>query len=180
MNLTENDLLLKVGKVLTRILQGVFGLAGIIVFLLTPIIILLSQGMLSDFVEPAKLPSVAMFPVPGAGILLAMAASLAALSLFFGKMRAIIASVAEGDSFAPENAQRLAAMGWLLLAHEGAAVLVGELRAYLANLVDAQGRHAIDYSPYDLDGVLIVLVLFILARVFHRGAAMRADLEGTV
>ena len=180
MNPAENDLLLTSAKAFARILQGVFALAGGIVLLMAPIIMMMSQGMLADFVDPDNLPSVALFPLPGVGILLAMAVSLAALSLFFGKMHAIIRSVGEGDSFAPENAGRLGAMAWLLLVHEVAAVLVGELRAYLAGLVDGQGSNAITYSPYDLDGMLIVLVLFILARVFRRGAAMRADLEGTV
>ncbi len=45
------------------------------------------------------------------------------------------------------------------------------------------------YSPYkqsfnfdarDLTGILVVLTLFILARVFRQGAALREDLEGTV
>ena len=180
MNPTESDLLLTAAKAFARILQGVFALAGGIVLLMVPIIMLLSQGMLADFVDPKNLPSVAMFPIPGVGILLAMAVSLAALCLFFGKMHAIIRSVAEGDSFAPENAGRLGAMAWLLLVHEIAAVLVGELRAYLAGIVDGPVGNTIDYSPYDLDGLLIVLVLFILARVFRRGAVMRADLEGTV
>ena len=33
---------------------------------------------------------------------------------------------------------------------------------------------------FSLTGVLLALVLFILARVFRHGAAMREDLEGTV
>ena len=35
-------------------------------------------------------------------------------------------------------------------------------------------------ASLDFSGVVMVVVLFILARVFRQGAAMRADLEGTV
>jgi hypothetical protein len=178
------DLLLAFGKALALILQGVCALAGGIVLLLVPIIILLSQGMLPAFGDANDLPIIAKAPLAAAGIALLIAVSLAALFSFFGKMCAIITSVGEGDPFIPENAQRLGAMAWLLLVHEVVAVLVGIVRVHAANLVDGLvdggGRHTIDLSPYDLDGVLLVIVLFILARVFRYGAAMRADLEGTV
>lgn len=86
----------------------------------------------------------------------------------------------KGDPFIPDNARRLEAMAWLLLGVTILAVVVGELRSALANLADPQGAHAIDYSLYDLHSLLIVLILFILARIFRHGAAMREDLEGTV
>ncbi len=177
---SPNDVLLRFGKVLALILQGMCALAGGLFLLLVPIVILISQGMLPGLFDANDLPVVAKSPLPGVTLAVLIAVSLAALFFFFAKMRAIIGSVGEGDPFIPENARRLNAMAWLLLVHEVVAVLVGELRVYIANLADAQGGNAIDYSPYDLDGVLIVIVLFILARVFRHGAAMREDLEGTV
>jgi Zn-dependent protease with chaperone function len=33
---------------------------------------------------------------------------------------------------------------------------------------------------FDFSGIILVVTLFILARVFRQGAEMRADLEGTV
>ena len=180
MNSPGNDLLLLAGKVLALILQALCALAGGTVLLLIPIIILIGQDMLPGFVDPEDFPFAAEFLLPGVGLRSLIAVSLVALFFFFGKMRAIIRSVGEGDPFIPENAQRLNAMAWLLLVHEVAALLVGELRAYTANLADGQGTNSIEYGPYDLDGLLIVIVLFILARVFRHGAAMREDLEGTV
>ena len=59
-------------------------------------------------------------------------------------------------------------------------MIVGELRVFALSLIDPQSKSAFDISPNDLTGFLIVLVLFILARVFRHGAAMREDLEGTV
>jgi hypothetical protein len=175
-----NDALLRFGKVLALIIQGLCALGGAIALLLIPVLILASQNMLpgslgadGSSITGQSLPVVLAIP-------LLMAVSLAALFRFFGKMRTIIVSASEGDPFIPENAGHLNAMGWLLLVHEVVALLVGELRVYTANLVDEQAGNTIEYSPYDLDGVLLVIVLFILARVFRHGAAMREDLQGTV
>ena len=58
-------------------------------------------------------------------------------------------------------------------------MLIGLGRLYLANLT-SEVESSLDWSLYDLDGLFIVLVLFILARIFRHGATMRDDLEGTV
>ncbi len=128
----------------------------------------------SDTIEASPLSVVA--------ICATMALILAALFHFFGKLRAVIVSVGEGDPFTPENARRLNAMAWLFLGVKALAVLVGGLRLYLANLmdIDANGGNSLDFSLYDLDAIVIVIVLFILARIFRHGAAMREDLKGTV
>lgn len=112
-------------------------------------------------------------------MLVMLSAIVAALFAFFGKMRAIVVSVGEGDPFIAENAQRLGSMAWLLLGVEVLTVLVGLVRLYLANLA-SRGGDRLGFSVYDLTGAVMVLVLFILARVFRKGTEMRADLEGTV
>ena len=46
---------------------------------------------------------------------------------------------------------------------------------------DAHDKLKIDTDfGFDGGGILLILILFILARVFRHGAAMREDLEGTV
>ena len=50
---------------------------------------------------------------------------------------------------------------------------------YIAKLFEDHDGVTID-AGLDLSGIVLVVVLFILARVFRHGAAMRADLEGTV
>jgi len=174
------DALLQFGKVIALILQGMCALAGAGFALLVPLLVLLSQGMLPGLSDPNSLPDAAKHPFLGVTIAIVIIANLAAMYLFFGKMRALIESAGKGDPFIPENAQRLNAMAWLLLGATVLAVLIGELRAYLANLAVGSGENAIEYSIYDLQSLLIVLILFILARVFRHGAAMRDDLEGTV
>jgi hypothetical protein len=180
MNHPENDVLLKTGKVIALILQALCVLGGGVFFLVIVIVTLMSQGMLPGLVEAKSLPDVAKYPLLTAGIGLTIMANFAVMFLFFGKMRALIETASKGDPFIPDNALRLNAMAWLLLGSQVLTVIVGELRVFALSLIDPQSKSAFDISPNDLTGFLIVLVLFILARVFRHGAAMREDLEGTV
>jgi hypothetical protein len=67
-------------------------------------------------------------------------------------------------------------MAWLALAIQVVSIGLGPLTYLLSQHfddVDVEGG-------LSLNGVALVLVLFVLARVFRHGAAMREDLEGTV
>ena len=180
MTLAQDDMLLKFGKVIALLLQALCVLGGGVFFVLIVIVALLSQGMLPGLFDANSLPDAAKFPFLTAGIGLTAIANFAVMFLFFGKMRALIASASKGDPFIPDNARRLNAMAWLLLSSQVLTVIVGELRVYVFSLMDPSSESTLDISPSDLAGFLIVLVLFILARVFRHGAAMREDLEGTV
>jgi hypothetical protein len=92
------------------------------------------------------------------------------------QLRRIIDSVGQGEAFAPENAERLANMGWLTVGVEALSVPAGVVAAYVAK--HTHSSH-IDLG-FSLNGILLALVLFILARVFREGARMREELEGTV
>ena len=96
--------------------------------------------------------------------------------LFLRNMRRIIDSVGHGDPFVPINADRLMRMGWLTLAIEAAAIPAAAAAVWIGEHV--REEH-IDFG-ISLTGLLLALVLFILARVFRTGAAMREELEGTV
>ena len=176
-----NDALLTVGKVLALILQGMCALAAGILLLLVPIVILISQDMMTGIVARSDIVSLDASPLAFVFILLLLALTLAAMFRFFGKLRALITSVGEGDPFIPENARHLHAMAWLLLGVEILSLLVGAIRLHLANLANlTEGSDRLDFNLYDLDGILMIIILFILARVFRHGAEMREDLEGTV
>ncbi|OQW74100.1 MAG: hypothetical protein BVN33_08750 [Proteobacteria bacterium ST_bin13] len=179
---SSNDALLLSGKLLAKLLQGASALAGGIVLFFIPVVVLLSHDMLPGLGGANKGGGIEASPVSAVAILTLMSLILAALFQFFGKLRAIIVSAGEGDPFTPENAKRLNVMAWLFLGVKILAVIVGGLRFYVVNLVDkgADNGNWPDFSIYDLDAVLIVIVLFILARIFRHGAAMRADLKGTV
>ncbi|MCL4673299.1 MAG: DUF2975 domain-containing protein [Sphingomonadaceae bacterium] len=117
--------------------------------------------------------------------LVAVALALALAMLFLGvrfllELFGIIDSVGKGDPFQPENGTRLSRMGWLALAAQGVALaLKGVVKVLEPYAIKAGEKITLDFD-LDLAGILLVLILFILARVFRHGAAMRADLEGTV
>ncbi|MEL6541829.1 MAG: DUF2975 domain-containing protein [Pseudomonadota bacterium] len=180
MTLAQDDWLLKFGKVIALTLQALCVLGGGVFLVLIVVVALLSAGMLPGLFDADALPDVAKHPLLTAGVGLTITANFAAMFYFFGKMRALIESASEGDPFIPDNAQRLNAMAWLLLSSQVLTVIAGELRVYFFSLIDPESQSPFDISPNDLAGFLIVLVLFILARVFRHGAAMREDLEGTV
>jgi len=180
MTLAKDDVLLKFGKAIALVLQALCVLGGGVFLLLIVVVALLSQGMLPGLADANSLPDAARYPLLTAGIGLAATANFAVMFVFFGKMRALIDSASKGDPFIPDNARRLNAMAWLLLGSQVLTVIVGELRVFAVSLIDPQSENTFDISPTDLAGFLIILVLFILARVFRHGAAMREDLEGTV
>ena len=85
---------------------------------------------------------------------------------------AIVDTVRVGDPFNLDNARRLEAIAWRVLALEGLRLVV----AAIAAVVWETGRiAAFSFAPW-----LAVLLLFVLAGVFAHGARLRADLEGTV
>ncbi len=112
-------------------------------------------------------------------VLLGVAALMALAIWFFWLLLKIIDSVGEGDPFAPANAERLNRMAWISLGGYFATWPLGALMVWLGEIARKAGENV----DVDLDiggGLLLSLVLFILARVFRHGAAMRDDLEGTV
>jgi hypothetical protein len=116
-----------------------------------------------------------------AGVMLIGLAIVLMLFVFFGTLRKIIATVGEGDPFAPENADRLSLMGWLMLGVQLALIPATALGIALARFASQfEDAHFTVDGGLDIEGILLVIILFILARVFRHGAAMREDLEGTV
>jgi hypothetical protein len=97
---------------------------------------------------------------------------------FLKQLLDIIGSVAAGDPFVPANADRLGRMGWTVLAIQVLAVPLGLVQFRLQNLL--QPDEPILALSFADNGLVLALVLFILARVFRHGTAMREDLEGTV
>ena len=179
MNQSRRDPLLLVGKGACLVLQVlmtvgavalVAGLAGTIFF--GPE--LAAEAGMEGFPPDFPRGTLAGVMAIGLGIVVS-------LFFFFGRLRAIIATVGEGDPFQPQNAVRLAQMAWLMLGIQVFFLLAVPLGLELARYSDeADSVQVSADSNLDLSGLLLVVVLFILARVFRHGAAMREDLEGTV
>ena len=92
------------------------------------------------------------------------------------RLLAIVETVRAGDPFIVENAARLQQIAWAVLAGEVLHVLIVMIAANMATAatpIDIRWRMSITRW-------LVVLLLFVLARIFETGARMREDLEGTV
>jgi Protein of unknown function (DUF2975) len=140
---------------------------------------------LAGIVAPdATLTALGVRPAPDRGtmvvgmriiMVLGLIGAPVAYRIFF-QLRAIVDTVSAGDPFVRANALRLRRIAWSVLGLEILHLAVGLVAA----------RSATSVQPLDIDWSLsltpwvAILLLFVLARVFEHGAAMRADLEGTI
>ena len=176
-----NDLLLLAGKVLTIIVQVLLALGGLAIAIAAPLMLIFNDKVSLEFAEKVGEVSGGTFIVITLALMAIAFGIIAAAFVFFGKLRAIIASVGEGDPFAPENADRLNLMAWLLLGIQVLMIPAMGMGLMFAKWADSVENAEITIDAgLDLEGILMVIVLFILARVFKHGASMREDLEGTV
>ena len=178
----RTDPLLLAGKVLTLIIQGALAIGAAALLVALPAIHLARAGYVTGIVHTNGVPIENIPIVALSGLLLVALALVVSLFVFFGKLRAIIDTVGDGDPFIPDNADRLNQMAWLLL---GVQLLALPVTALAARVAAAAGKLdevklSLADGSFSLNGVLVVLLLFILARVFRQGAALREDLEGAV
>lgn len=157
---------------------------GIMIFAM--VMIGLGLGALATVERAEIIGQLAKVGAPANMAWLVAAALALALGLLFLGVRfmielfGIMDTVGTGDPFAPENGNRLSRMGWLAIGAQGLVLaLMGVVKVLEPYAVKAGKPIDLEFD-LDMSGVLLVLILFILARVFRHGAAMRADLEGTV
>lgn len=173
-NSKSDPLLMIAGGILWFIL-GVIAFAGAIVAICIPGVLIFGTA----FVDAADMPPLTqsmrlMIPL----LLVGVAGVLYLGWRFFRAMQAILRSVGEGDPFIPVNADRLTLMAWIMLAINVVSIPLAVLGANIAELAgDDVGNVR---AGFDAGGVVLVLTLFILARVFRKGTEMREELEGTV
>jgi hypothetical protein len=92
------------------------------------------------------------------------------------RLSSIVETVRAGDPFVLANAARLKAIAWAVLTLELVHFAVGAVAAAVSSAATP-----LDISwGFSLTRWLVVLLLFVLARVFEQGARMREDLDGTV
>jgi hypothetical protein len=118
--------------------------------------------------------------VAGAAVMV-FALALASFGLmydFVTRLAQIIDTVGEGDPFTRDNAARLRRMAWDALIVQLLALPTALIATWLESHVD-KGTFELR-SDFSITGFGLAIVLFILARVFTKGAEMREDLEGTV
>lgn len=96
--------------------------------------------------------------------------------VILGRLLAIVHAVRDGDPFAAENAPRLQAIGWALVALQ----LIGGMVWLLGKMASRPGHPLHLDAGFSAAAWLAVLLSFVLARVFQEGNRIRADIEGTV
>ena len=176
-----NDPLLLIGKIAAIFMQaamafGAIALVGVLVA------IPFAQGAINAELR-AELadPSVSLPLLPLIGVLLIGLAMVAMLFVFFDKLRRIIGTVGEGDPFVDQNAKRLSAMAWLMLGVQLLTIPAAAFGIYLLEFADQfEDTNVSVDAGMDMSGILLVILLFILARIFRHGTRLRDDLEGTV
>jgi Protein of unknown function (DUF2975) len=175
MTTSLNDPLLAISKGIIYFLLGIVAFAGFFVVLGIPAVLVFGADLGAD-INSADLPQHAYWLI--ALLLIGVAGLLFLGFRFFQNMLHIVQSVSEGDPFVPANADRLTAMAWMMLAINIIALPIAGLGLYIAKLA---GEHpgTVDAS-IDAGGLVLILTLFVLARVFRHGTQMREDLEGTV
>ncbi len=181
MFIRPKDPLLLAGKVITLLMQVGMAIGALVLLIAIPGAMLYHEEATAAFARDVGNPVAALPLFELEGIMLIGTGVTVLLFLFFGRLRRIIATVEEGDPFQPENASRLSQMGWLILAVQLLAVPAILLLAPIARAADKPEMVELaTASKVDFGLLLLTIVLFILARVFRHGAAMRDDLEGTV
>lgn len=181
----KRDPLLTAARLMLAAFIAALGAAAAAIVLAIPVTIVFQNYALAEIAREG----VKVGPEIIGAILIVLAGIAALLALgvyFFVLLRRIVLSVGEGDPFIPENAERLSRMGWLILAGQIASIPVGAMVLWIAGLIEdspAASHVRADFHSdfgFSFSSLLLMLVLFILARVFRRGAEMREELEGTV
>lgn len=179
MRAIPRDPLLAIARAILYFLMGVMALGGAACLLGFGTLAVMHGEvvrMIAEDVDPAHAENF----FRGLAAVLPLAAIL--LGLVFAMLlllKRIVDTVALGDPFVPENAARLQRMAWLALGVQLVALPLGAAGMWLQRFADEPEVRG-GFDGVSGNGLLLMLILFILARVFRKGAEMRAELEGTV
>lgn len=174
------DPLLLAARLFLWFLIGTLSLACVFVTLGLPVVAVMQSQIMAELTSEGM--------ASGKEVIGAMLALLASAAVFLGLavyflvlLLRIVNSVKQGDPFIADNAQRLARMGWVAVAAQVAIIPLAAMALWLDEAIGDQPGTTFETDvSINPPGILLVLILFILARVFRKGAAMRDELEGTV
>ena len=92
------------------------------------------------------------------------------------RLRAIVETVRAGEPFVAANASRLQVIAWALFALQILSLVIGAVAKAVST-----PAHPLDLDAgFSINGWLVVVLTFVLARVFAEGTLMRGDVEGIV
>ena len=180
MTIIPRDPLLTAARWIINFFIAVLALSIVACAIALPAMLLNQNRLLTAFASDGTTVAPQFFV--GASLIIVLLAAVVALGIWFLLLlRQIVGTVAAGDPFIGDNATRLSRMGWIALGAQAAAIPLAGAVIWIAGMVEDHDSVRLDHDVgFDFGGVILVLVLFILARVFRQGAAMREDLEGTV
>ena len=178
------DPLLALAKGILWLLMGVMLVGAAACLIAIPAMHLFQHEItieLAKEVPPVSIPTVVWAVT---AILACSTGLLLILFRIFQLLKRVVGTVSEGDPFVPDNASRLTQMAWLTLAMQAVTLPIGGVATWIADAVNDPTEVHTNIDTLDFgfssNGLLLMLILFILARVFRQGAAMRAELEATV
>ncbi|HEV2044809.1 MAG TPA: DUF2975 domain-containing protein [Sphingomicrobium sp.] len=171
-----NDRLLQITRLILTLLMALTIFAAVVALLTLPILYFKYEDVAADMaasgIRPESIPWIVLMLL--AGVL------LCGLTFFFLRhLRRIVDSVSQGDPFVPINADRLRHMAWLALAMQVVLIAITPTILWFDALPHKQNVHH-NSDGLSFAALVLALLLFILARVFRVGTAMRDELEGTV
>ena len=171
-----NNRILRITRLLVYLIMGMIAFAGAVLALVSVVLPFYWTEALAEMttanpgLDPANL-------LPW--LLVIFALGILVMGLIWTIMRkllSIIDSVEDGNPFVTANAVRLKAIGWMMVAVQ----IVGlPLAVAAGEAADMFGESDTGFD-FSLNGILAILLVFILAGIFERGAEMREELEGTV
>ena len=171
-----NNRILRITRLLVYLIMGLIAVAGVVVALVAVILPFFWQEAAQEIAKQnALMDTQALLPklyaIFALGIL-----TLGLVWTIMRKLLAIIDSVAAGHPFVAANALRLKAIGWAMI---GVQIVGIPLAITAGEAADLFGENNVDFD-LSINGILAILLVFILAGIFERGAEMREELEGTV
>lgn len=179
MTKSAKDPLLTIARIVLMFFIVVLAIAATALMIALPVMLFNQSALLAELAADGKdaVPGL----IPAAAFVLVGVAGLMALGIYFLLLlRRIVNSVGEGDPFIPENADRLSRMAWVAILWQAAVVPVVVAVFWIVDIAADPGGDIHAGFRLSGTGVLLVLILFILARVFRKGTEMREELEGTV
>lgn len=169
------DPLLSAARVVVGLLMGLFAFVGVVVAIALAAIATVQR----DATIARAMDSGGDVGYPLILLAFVLIIGLMVLSfLFMRELLRMMRSVEQGDPFQPFNGDRLRRMGWLTVGSQLVLVALAAIGMAFDGIRPA--LMAEDALNAAFGGLVLALVLFILARVFRIGAAMREELEGTV
>ena len=96
--------------------------------------------------------------------------------LILRRLLAMVETVRAGDPFVADNAYRLHAIAWLMVALQLISIVI----AIVGRAISTPEHPFHLDAGFSVNSWLAIILLFVLARVFAEGTLMREDLEGTV